>query len=252
MAVRLSKRTEGRHDNHKVVINEDMKRSVCDHVKAFDLVESHYIRKNSKKLYLPGDLTISKMFKIYQEWFDPDKYSTKATKERQYRDIVNSNFNIGFHVPKKDQCDECHVYRMKKNPTDQEKEAFLQHQSNKTVARDLKSKDKKDAEESNGSIVAAVFDFEKVLNCPHGNISTFFYKIKLSCFNSTIFDMGKKKAVCFMWDETVGKRGANEVASCLLKFIETKVEQGAKDIRFWSDNCAILCMSKLKPLMFTP
>lgn len=228
----------GRHDNHKVVINDDMKRSVCDHVKAFDPVESHYIRKNSKKLYLPGDLTISKMFKMYQEWFDPDKYSTKATKERQYRDIVNSNFNIGFHVPKKDQCDECHVYRMKKNPTDQEKEAFLQHQSNKTVARDLKSKDKKDAEESNGSIVAAVFDFEKVLNCPHGNVSTFYYKRKLSCFNFTIFDMGKKKAVCFMWDETVAKRGANEVASCLLKFIETKVEQGAKDIRFWSDNCA--------------
>ncbi|XP_053599759.1 uncharacterized protein LOC128669186 [Plodia interpunctella] len=226
----------GRHDNHKIVIDGAMKQSVCDHVNSFDPVESHYLRKDSEKLYLPGHLSIAKMFKLYLEWFDAEKYSSKATKERQYRDIVNCNFNLVFHIPKKDQCDDCHVFRMKKIPTDEEKEAFQQHQNNKKVARQLKSQDKKDAEESNGKIVTSVFDFEKVLQCPLGEISIFYYKRKLSVFNFTVYDMGKKKAVCYMWDESVAKRGANEVSSCLLDFIQTNVEQGANEFRFWSDN----------------
>lgn len=123
----LEEDRRGRHDNHKIVMDDAMKQSVCDHVRAFVPVESHYIRKNSQKLYLQGDLSIAKMFKLYLEWLDPQKYTSKATKERQYRDIVNSNFNLGFHIPKKDQCDDCHVFRLKKNPTDQEKEAIQQH-----------------------------------------------------------------------------------------------------------------------------
>lgn len=99
------------------------------------------------------------MFKLYLEWFEPEKYISKATKKRQYRDIVNLNFNLAFHISKRDQCDECHVFRLKNNPTDQEKETFQQHQTNKKIERNLKGQDKKDAEESNGNMVAAVFDF---------------------------------------------------------------------------------------------
>ncbi|KAH9641275.1 hypothetical protein HF086_017407 [Spodoptera exigua] len=131
----------GRHDNHKVVLDDAMKKSVCDHVRAFAPVESHYIRKNSQKLFLEGNLSIAKMFKWYLEWFNPEKYTSKATTVRQYRDIVNSNFNLAFHIPKKDQCDECHVFRLKNNPTDQEKETFQQHRTNKKVwMKDIKGK----------------------------------------------------------------------------------------------------------------
>ncbi|XP_073956599.1 uncharacterized protein [Choristoneura fumiferana] len=228
----------GRHDNHKTILTDSMIQSVCDHVRAFTPVESHYTRKSSQKLYLPGELSIAKMHKLYLEWFDADKYTCKASKERQYRDIVNSNFNLGFHIPKKDQCDECHIFRQKKNATEQEKVAFEQHERNKKIARNMKSQDKKTAVESNGKVVTAVFDFQKVLSCPHGDINVFYYKRKLSCFNFTVFDMGKKKAVCYMWDETVAKRGANEVSSCLLNFIQAYVEEGVKEFRFWSDNCA--------------
>uniref|UniRef100_A0A6P7G4Q1 Uncharacterized protein LOC114337629 n=1 Tax=Diabrotica virgifera virgifera TaxID=50390 RepID=A0A6P7G4Q1_DIAVI len=228
----------GRHDNHKTVLTDAMVQSVCDHVKSFVPVESHYIRKNSKKLYLNGDLSIAKMHKLYLEWFDAVKYTCKALKERQYRNIVNSHFNLSFHIPKKDQCDECHIFHQKKVPTEEEKSKFDKHQDNKKVARHLKSQDKKEAIESEGKILTAVFDFEKVLTCPHGNVSIYYYKRKLSCLNFTVFDMGKKKATCYMWDESVAKRGANEVSSCLLDFIENNVKKGAKEFRFWSDNCA--------------
>ncbi|XP_047998592.1 uncharacterized protein LOC125235971 [Leguminivora glycinivorella] len=39
----------GKHHHKKTVIDEEMIRSVCDHVNSFPLVESHRIRKDSKK-----------------------------------------------------------------------------------------------------------------------------------------------------------------------------------------------------------
>jgi hypothetical protein len=64
-----------------------------------------------------------------------------------------------------------------------------------------------------------------------------FYMRKLSVYNFTIFDMGMKKAICYMWDETTARRGSNEVASCLYDYIKRKNQDGVKDIRLWSDSC---------------
>lgn len=100
---------------------------------------------------------------------------------------------------------------MKKDPTDQEKETFQQHQTNKKVAKDLKSQDEKDAEESNG----------KWLRKNGFRHSSHIYQ----------------KAFLMYW-ESVAKRDANEISSCLLDFIHANVDQGAKEFRFWSDNCA--------------
>lgn len=56
--------------------------------------------------------------------------------------------------------------------------------------------------------------------------------------NFTVFDLASKEGYFYMWPEVNGKHGACKVASCLLKFIETKIKDGAKEFRFWSDNCA--------------
>ena len=236
MTIAEDKRGKYKHKNS--VMDEEMIKSVCDHVKSFSLVESHYIRKDSKKLYLEDVKSASRMFNLYCEWFDSDKYRNKASTKRQYRDILNANFNIGFHKPKKDLCDICHVYSNKEIPTEEEKSVFLKHQSAKKAARLLKQPDKNEAL-SNKEIVAATFDFEKVLVTPHGDISVFYYKRKLSTLNFTLYELATKKATCFMWHEAIAKRGANEVSSCLYQFIQQKVVQnGVKIFRFWSDNCA--------------
>lgn len=44
----------GKYEHKNRVIGDDMIKSVCDHVKSFPLVESHYVRQNLKKLYLEG------------------------------------------------------------------------------------------------------------------------------------------------------------------------------------------------------
>lgn len=51
--------------------------------------------------------------------------------------------------------------------------------------------------------------------------------------------MGKKKGLCYNYvDDSIGKRGANVVSSCLFNFIEKNASKGIKEFRFWSDHCA--------------
>lgn len=94
----------GRHDNHKKVITEDMIQSVVDHVNALASNESSYFREKTDKLYLEGSPSIPRMFQLYNEWVDSERYTTKATTERQYREIVRKHFNLGVYIPKKGQC----------------------------------------------------------------------------------------------------------------------------------------------------
>lgn len=45
----------------------------------------------------------------------------------------------------------------------------------------------------------------------------------------------KKKGTCYLWHEGIGKRGANDIASCVYKYLQ---ECEAHDIIFYADNCA--------------
>lgn len=234
----LEKDMRGKHKNHNKVVDDDMIMSVCAHVNSFAPVESHYNRAASKRLYLEGSLSIARMFNLYGEWPELGNYTNTASSLRQYRDIINTHFNLSFHVPKKDTCDQCHSFKHTINPSEELKQYYANHQKSKTLSRTKKSKDKSDALNSNGRIVSATFDFQKVLSCPHGQMSILYYKRKLSCYNFTIYDMAKKQGYCYMWDESIAKRGANEVASCVYDFIKKFVLKGVKEFRFWSDNCA--------------
>ncbi|XP_053619324.1 uncharacterized protein LOC128680303 [Plodia interpunctella] len=216
----------GHHKNHPCKITEGVIKSVCDHINSLQPVESHYTRKNSEKLYLDGDLNFHCLFEMYNDWLKDNEYEDKAGTERQYRDIVNKSFKLSFHVPKKDQCDQCHIHKNMANPTDEQINVYEAHMANKKICRELKNVDKHDSQSSQGKIVTATFDFQKVLNAPHGQLSILYYKRKLSVFNFTIFDVGGKEGYCYMWHEGEGKRGANEVSSCLYDFMKKMKEKG--------------------------
>ncbi|XP_053614598.1 uncharacterized protein LOC128677637 [Plodia interpunctella] len=226
----------GKHQNHPCKMSADVKKSVCDHIECLQPVESHYTRKDNSKLYLDSDLNFHKLFVMYNEWFDPIIYQCKAETERQYKTIVNDSFKLSFFKPKKDQCDVCHKYKISESRTEMDRETYANHIINKNTARGLKTADKKEAISSGGKIVAATFDFQKVLICPYGEISVFYYKRKLATMNFTVFNLAPRTATCYMWHEAEGKRGANEVSSCLSDFISKGVDAGAVEFRFWSDN----------------
>ncbi|KAJ0177658.1 hypothetical protein K1T71_006531 [Dendrolimus kikuchii] len=185
----------GKHTNHPVKIPQTAKES------------SHYTRKETSKIYLDGSLIFFRMFNFYKEWCDKEEIPQNCRVEtlRQYRDIVNKNFNLPFHIQKKDKF--CHAFENLQNPTDEQKSKHNWQLAEKDKARQ--------------------------------NISTFYYKRKLHFHNFTPFDMADLQGYCYCWDEQTAKKGANEIASCVYDFICMKVKEGVKSFIFWSDNLDI-------------
>ena len=53
------------------------------------------------------------------------------------------------------------------------------------------------------------FHIQQVLTTPYGNVSTLYYKRKLSSYNLTAFNEATKQGHCFVWSETMAKRGSS-------------------------------------------
>ncbi|CAH2981692.1 unnamed protein product [Chilo suppressalis] len=92
----VTRDNRGRHGNHHRVIDDEMIRSVCDHVNSFARVKPHDSKENLAKTYLDGRLTITKMFQLYTDWVQLSNYDNKAMTIRHYTDIVNKFFDIEF------------------------------------------------------------------------------------------------------------------------------------------------------------
>ena len=159
--------------------------------------------------------------------------NTPIAKKHVYETIFNTEFNIGFHKPKKDQCSLCEEF---KNSSQEEKEViqakYEQHVQEKIESRLEKEKDIQQAQ--NKSSIVAVFDFQSVTPLPSGQVSSFYYKRKLNLHNFTIYECVSKIGRCYMWHEGQAGRGANEVGSCLLLFLNQCENQ---NVVFYSDNC---------------
>lgn len=89
------------------------------------------------------------------------------------------------------------------------------------------------------SFIVACYDLQAVMTVPNGEISTFYYKSKINCLNFTISELKRDNTACFFWDESQGHRGANEIGTCVLKYLQNKSSCADEylDIVFYSDNC---------------
>ena len=211
--------------------------NVVSHIKSFDTVESHYCRKNSTKMYLPGNLNVMKMYQMFQAHCLEN--GIECVSEKIYRNIFNKNFNLSFQRPLKDRCDFCTSYSFS---SEQEKEklreSFNRHIANKEASRLQKQEDKSKAERNDDeTFLAACFDLEQILMTPHSYESCLFYKRRLSTYNFTVYDLCSKDGFCYIWNETISGRGSCEVASSLYWFLKDQSSKGKRKFVFFSDNC---------------
>lgn len=227
----------GRHVRALNHLSEQRKELIRNHINSIPLVDSHYCREKSSRKYMSQELNIKKLYLLFQEKLAEDQIKIEIT-ERQYRDVFNNDFNIAFQMPQKDQCDVCTAFH---NSEYSSGKSLLEHQKHlyrKDKARHLKEEGKTTAKESKGKILALVYDFEKQLNTPCGIESrSFYYFRQYLTYNFTIYDLATKDAYCYVWHESIGKKGANEVASCISHFLSTKDMRDVEEIYFYSDNC---------------
>lgn len=201
------------------------------HIDSFPTVPAHWCRKDSNKVYLESILNKESMFSFYLE-FCKDR-GIKPVSKTLYREILIQK-NIGFYHPRKDQC-WCYGFEENnvENRPNKQNEYEL-HKKRKDAANSAKKEDG-DRARHDDTFVAVNFE-EAVLYCPLLLAKPIFYKRKLAVYNFTIYEVAKQKGHCFLWDETTGKRGANEIATCLSIFIEN-LPPKVKHLTLYSDNC---------------
>ena len=103
----------GRHENRSNKTTERAKMYVRQYINSFEMDENHYCRRDSKKLYLPPGLSVAKMYtKYYAKMYTLKmkycaKHGAPTVGHYIYTEIFNTEFNLAFHTPIKDQCDFC-------------------------------------------------------------------------------------------------------------------------------------------------
>lgn len=208
-------------------VNYPIQKNIREHILSIPRVEQDPCAGDSNKIYLDGFLNINKMYSLYSTWNKVKEY--KCTKV-YYREILKQ-MNVEF-AKKVNCCEECQLHSTRWTSTNDM--TYVEHIKNKKNAEELMQSDKELAEYKSPEVVCATFDLQ-TFSAPHGDVELFYYKRKLSMYNFTIMDSAERESHSYMWAEYTAKRGPNEIGSCLMHFMKSKVTEGTKSFLFWSD-----------------
>ncbi|KAH9630407.1 hypothetical protein HF086_009556 [Spodoptera exigua] len=199
-------------------------------------MESHYIRKKSKRKYLDRNLTLCKLYSLYVKKCEDE--NKEPVSEMTYRRIFSTEFNLGFFMPKKDQCLLCTMYN-RANPEEKNKiqEEYQTHIVRKQTCNQEKDKDKKRAEEET-NLLSATFDLQAILQLPCTDVGLLYYTRKLTLYNLTLYESAPpNEAYCFVWSEINGKKGSSEIGSILCHYLMKCVPEEVTEVSLFSDTC---------------
>ncbi|CAG9773243.1 unnamed protein product [Ceutorhynchus assimilis] len=223
---------------HKEPSNKIDITNVKEHIQSFPCYKSHYALADApNRRYLNPDLNIRKMFVLYEQKCEQE--GSQAVKEKMYYHVFSTHFNLHFKPPAKDTCQLCDNLQnvitfekdeAKKNTAIIEKEVHLRKAQ---LARSCLNNDKLSADEN---VYVLTFDLEKALPFPKLSTSVAYYKVNMYVYNFGIHTFNNNKGYMFMWDETEGSRGSQEIASCLVRHLKEEASN-FNHIVMYSDCC---------------
>lgn len=222
----------------KRVIPEAVIKSIHNHIQKFPRVESHYCRKDTTYEYLEEMVgSVSNMHRLYLEWMDSNHRGQQKATLRQYTDQFNM-LKIKFFQPRKDLCAHCVSYENipEEQRTPEVVQCHQDHILHKDLAKSIYSQDR-EAFLKDPTVVVSSYDMEKTHLVPQCKAGDVYYSRKLSVNNFTIKEVGTAQGYCYVWDESIAHRGANEVTSFVHSYLEQRSQEGVKTFYFWSDNC---------------
>ena len=159
-----------------------------------------------------------------------------------FREIVlhvfNTEFYIGFHVPKTDHCEKCEEIKVKKNEklpvSEEEEKAHKSHLAEKVAMSAEKAKDKANSDKNT---LLIVFDLENVITLPKAEVGSFFYKRKLTMYNLTAMT-SSKSGYCAIWTDAISGRAGNDIASAFISILKISIDEPhVTNLICWSDSC---------------
>uniref|UniRef100_A0A6P7G8N4 Uncharacterized protein LOC114339032 n=1 Tax=Diabrotica virgifera virgifera TaxID=50390 RepID=A0A6P7G8N4_DIAVI len=225
----------GYHENRKKV-SDDEKIRARDHILSIPLYESHYTRRQSSRKYLPSNYTLTAIYEAYKKIY-PDNFINR----KMYENIFHS-LNITIKKPKKDTCGKCDKLKMKITMCKNEDEIkLLKEELNEHhLQADQEYKNKEDDKfltKDNAKMKTITFDLQKCLPTPDLHSGESFYKRQLWTFNLTVHDCDNSQAHCYLWHESLAKRGGNEISSCLYQYLTKDLDPKVEHVIMYSDCC---------------
>jgi hypothetical protein len=220
--------------DHRSQKNEAKYTAVTKFIGKLQGRESHYTRAKSKRLYLPPELSISKLLKMYNE----ENSHLKVNYAYFYKIFCNK-FNIGFGDPASDTCSLCSRLRNKI------KRHKLQNKPNMPVMIDLRVHRLRAKQfhiymkENLEDTLSFCFDMQQVQPLPKLPISEAYYLRQLSFYNLCVTDLNCRHPIFYVWTENEASRGANEVSSAISDFLsKLELPRHVNTVRFFCDGCA--------------
>lgn len=205
--------------------------------------KSHYRREqNSSCQYLKLGMTIQKIYELYLEKFNEVYGTTKyPVSLSKLKSIFYRYFNLRCKGLKKDTCSRCDAFNIKIKASTGEEQVKLIEEKMKHLKRadDLRNNMNKDLMQAktDENFECLTFDLEKTLPLPRIPTSIIFYKRQLWLYNCGIHSGSDNNGHCYVWIEGEAGRGAQEVGSCLIKYVKTKLNPKVRNLVLWSDCC---------------
>lgn len=225
---------------------------VHEHIKSLPTKSSHYTRCRAphRKYLEDGPTSIKSLYLYFLEWADIFHNGVETVKQRFYEKVFTECYNISFRMPKKDTCTTCDKMAIEiKDKKSEEidtkslEETLQKHKAlGKHVSGLLSDMAllKRPASVYEKDVVRVVaMDLQQTQPCPRVSSGMAYYLRKLWVYNFCIYDVTKGKGSMFVWDEVTGGRGSDEIATCLMKWLEIRQSEGQKFdvLRVFCDNC---------------
>ncbi|XP_045530553.1 uncharacterized protein LOC123718172 isoform X2 [Pieris brassicae] len=191
---------------------------VVMHIMMLPKEVSHYTRHHSTKEYLSPELNYHRLCKAYNE-LHPDV----PVSYKYYNSVFLKSFpNLSFKQPRTDTCKICDKLNCLAKAKQRQAILELQiHHRKAEVATSAMTSDIADSQLPGSNLHIISIDMQQVMFVPSLVHSEMFYRRQLSCCNFCVHLNDNAQSFMFMWNESMGGRGGNEIASCILNFINS-------------------------------
>ena len=203
-----------------------MKNLIKEHIKSFAVMEWHYTREQSSRMLLGSNLNLTKIYELVLKTCQKNVHVTTFSWRSSTLDFINPrktsvppSLLLNIWLPHNNQ--KLKLLNQNTKLINKLREAWKRIR-NRSATRNLQ---------------VYAFDLQKVLPTPLGENGLLYYYRKLAVYSFTSFDLIQKQGYCFIWNETIAKRRASEISSCLLKLIELYCTTDNMEMVLFADNC---------------
>lgn len=230
---------ETRGGDRKSSKNIEKRAAIMKFIESFAAQEPHYCRsKTSVRLYLPSELSIKSMWKMYNK----DAEQNLKVKQSFFRNIFNRNYNLGFGSPRVDVCSKCLELGERVKTVQEE------HEKNDLITQKRLHKLKAKAffqmlQEERDGLLTMSFDCQKNMSLPKVPDQRAYFSRQWNFYNFTIVvgsshaALTRENVHIYHWNETERPKSSNEIASAVYhRLCQTNLAD-IDTIRLFADGC---------------